>query len=194
MTPPRASAATDKRDAILEAALGLFVERGFHGTAVPEVAERAGVGAGTIYRYFASKEALVNALYQQAKESMFAVLLRDFPFQAPAREQFHALWSRMYRFAVEDRQAFSFLELHHHASYLDAQSQAVEQRLIEFGVKFIEAMQARGELKKLPPLLLIGLVTGAFVGIMRKHWECGLALTSELLDAGEQCAWEAVRI
>ena len=47
----------DKREAVLGAALELFVERGFHGTTVPEIAERAGVGAGTIYRHFASKEA-----------------------------------------------------------------------------------------------------------------------------------------
>ena len=51
----------------MAAALELFVERGFYGTAVPEIAERAGVGAGTIYRYFESKEALVNALYREQK-------------------------------------------------------------------------------------------------------------------------------
>jgi AcrR family transcriptional regulator len=42
----------DKREAILGAALELFAERGFHGTAVPQIADKAGVGAGTIYRYF----------------------------------------------------------------------------------------------------------------------------------------------
>ncbi|MGN6106845.1 MAG: helix-turn-helix domain-containing protein, partial [Kofleriaceae bacterium] len=57
--------AGDKREAIIAAALELFVERGFFGTAVPEIAERAGVGAGTIYRYFESNEALVNAIYRQ---------------------------------------------------------------------------------------------------------------------------------
>src|SRR5262245_20911865 len=46
----------DKEEAILNAALELFVERGFHGTTVPSVAERAGVAPGTIYHYFASKE------------------------------------------------------------------------------------------------------------------------------------------
>ena len=56
--------AGDKREAIMTAALELFVERGFFGTAVPEIADRAGVGAGTIYRYFESKEALVNEIYR----------------------------------------------------------------------------------------------------------------------------------
>src|SRR5262245_31156210 len=85
---------TDKREAILSAALELFAERGFHGTAVPLVAEKAGVGAGTIYRYFESKEALVNALFQQWKEAIGSAVLTDFPFQSPVREQFHAFFSR----------------------------------------------------------------------------------------------------
>ncbi|MFO1187803.1 MAG: helix-turn-helix domain-containing protein [Alphaproteobacteria bacterium] len=49
-------AAVDKRDLILGfAALSLFVEKGFDGTAVPEIAARAGVGTGTLYRYFAGR-------------------------------------------------------------------------------------------------------------------------------------------
>ena len=45
---------SDKSTAILEAALALFAERGYDGTPVPLIAEKAGVGAGTIYRYFES--------------------------------------------------------------------------------------------------------------------------------------------
>ena len=67
-----ASSKTDKRGAILEAALSLFVERGFHGTAVPALADRAGVGAGTIYRYFKNKEGLVNELYREWKSALIA--------------------------------------------------------------------------------------------------------------------------
>src|SRR5215468_3748459 len=70
---------TDKRDAIMTAALELFVERGFHGTAVPEIAERADVGAGTIYRYFESKEALVNELYRREKQALATRVLSQFP-------------------------------------------------------------------------------------------------------------------
>ena len=38
-----------KQDAILAAALQLFAQKGFHGTAVPDVAQLAGVATGTIY-------------------------------------------------------------------------------------------------------------------------------------------------
>ncbi len=190
-TTPRTA---DKREAILDAALELFAERGFHGTAVPQVAENASVGAGTIYRYFDSKEGLVNALYQKHKHAIADRVLRDFPMSAAPRDQFCAFWGRMFDYAVEHPLAIKFLELHHHASYLDAESLAVEQRMMDFAEAFLRQNQAGHAVKAVEPALLMGIVTGAFVGVLRKHWEGALALTPEIITAAEQCCWEAIRI
>ena len=56
-------AKTDKREDILRAALELIAEHGFHGAPMAMIAERAGVGAGTIYRYFENKDVLIAELY-----------------------------------------------------------------------------------------------------------------------------------
>ena len=183
----------DKREAILEAALRLFVERGFYGTAVPEIAERAGVGAGTIYRYFESKEALVNAIYRQEKLHFAHVVLDDFPAAAPTREQFRLLWNRMARFATEHTDAFIFLELHHHARYLDAESRAVEQRMTQLFTSVVTSAQARNELKAGAPRLLMGLVMGAFVGVIRSCVDVDEPLAAADWKLAEQCVWEAIR-
>lgn len=183
----------DKREAILEAALHLFVERGFFGTAVPEIADRAGVGAGTIYRYFESKEALVNAIYRQEKLHFAHVVLDDFPPSAPTREQFRLLWTRMARFATEHTNAFVFLELHHHARYLDAESRAVEHRMTELFTSVVTGAQARHELKAGAPRLLMGLVMGAFVGVIRSCVDFEQPLEEADWKLAEQCVWEAIR-
>jgi AcrR family transcriptional regulator len=47
---------------ILEAALDLFVEKGFAATRLEDVAQRAGVSKGTVYLYFDSKEDLFKAV------------------------------------------------------------------------------------------------------------------------------------
>ncbi len=47
------------------AALELFVEKGFVGTRLEDVAARAGVSKGTLYLYFDSKEALFKAVIQE---------------------------------------------------------------------------------------------------------------------------------
>jgi len=192
--PKRRTTPADKREAILDAALDLFVELGYHGTAVPQVAQRAGVGAGTIYRYFDSKEGLVNALYQTHKEQVARELLQNFPADAPAREQFARFWACMRRFVEEHPRAFAFLELHHHASYLDDQSRKVEARLREFTTAFILHTQERGEIKRMDPNVLIGIVLGAFIGVVRQSWEGYLELSAEAFEQAERCCWEAIRI
>jgi AcrR family transcriptional regulator len=192
-TPPRARAGADKRDAILTAALALFVERGFHGTAVPEIADRAGVGAGTIYRHFESKEAVVNELYRRHKQLLATRVLADFPAECVAREQFRALWHRMARYVADEPLGFAFLELHNHRSYLDAESRAIEARIRDFGVAFLQAAQRRGEVRATEPMILIGIVMGAFIGLVRFAAECKLTLDDDAWRAAEQCVWEAIR-
>ena len=67
--------AQNKRDDILNAAMELFGELGYDGTTVPMIAERAKVGAGTIYRYFENKESLVNILFQDCVKEFSKTLM-----------------------------------------------------------------------------------------------------------------------
>ncbi len=51
---------------LLDAALDLFVEKGYAATRVEEVAARAGVSKGTLFLYFPSKEALFKAVVRES--------------------------------------------------------------------------------------------------------------------------------
>lgn len=52
----------ERPDELLDAALSLFVEKGYAATRIDEVARRAGVSKGTLYLYYASKEELLKAV------------------------------------------------------------------------------------------------------------------------------------
>jgi len=184
---------SEKAEAILAAALELFVERGFHGTSVPSVAERAGVAAGTIYHYFSSKEALVNALYKRWKGVIGARALASFPAAAPLREQFRSVWEGMAEFALAHPKELAFLEFHHHASYLDAESVATERQVFEYGVRIVEQAQAAQALKDIPPALLLEFANGAFLGVFRAGLAGRVPLTKHTFMLAERCAWEAIR-
>jgi TetR/AcrR family fatty acid metabolism transcriptional regulator len=55
----------NKREKIIGAAGRLFGEKGYHNTTTAEIAEAAGVAAGTIYIYFTSKEELLVAVFEE---------------------------------------------------------------------------------------------------------------------------------
>lgn len=54
-----------RRCAIIEAALEVFIAQGFTAAKLDDVAERAGIGKGTIYLYFDSKESLLEEVVRQ---------------------------------------------------------------------------------------------------------------------------------
>ena len=53
---------TDRKKAILDAALHVFSEQGYHNTSIIEVSKEAGISKGLIYNYFDSKEELLDIL------------------------------------------------------------------------------------------------------------------------------------
>jgi AcrR family transcriptional regulator len=76
--PTRASDA-ERRARIVAAAERAFVRHGFHATTMQHVADEAGMSAGNLYRYFPSKEAIVEGLClvdQDERAGQFAALAR----------------------------------------------------------------------------------------------------------------------
>jgi AcrR family transcriptional regulator len=182
----------DRRDSIMEAALHCFVERGYHGTSIPEIAAQANIAAGTIYHYFASKEALVNALYRSWKTRVGQRVYTRFPQAAPVREQFRAMWNEMVAFALSAPKAFAFIETHNHASYLDAESQAIDRNIHTFAHGIIQRAQRERLVKPLDAWVLMELTFGAFIGLMRAHGEGRLVLTDDVIRDAEQACWDAI--
>ena len=62
--PPRRRNPKNTRERLIRASLELFTTQGYHETTTPQIAARAGVAEGTIYRHFASKDLLLNELYR----------------------------------------------------------------------------------------------------------------------------------
>lgn len=62
----RAERAADRRQAIFDAALDEFIDRGYAATRLDDVARRAGVAKGTIYLHFKDKQALFQELVRAA--------------------------------------------------------------------------------------------------------------------------------
>jgi TetR/AcrR family transcriptional regulator, fatty acid metabolism regulator protein len=60
----RGTAQEEKRQRILDAAVVVFARTGYHTSRVGDIAEEAGVAHGLLYHYFPSKEAVLQAIFQ----------------------------------------------------------------------------------------------------------------------------------
>lgn len=67
---PKQKRADEKKRLILDAALELIGEKGYHGTNAKEIAARAGVATGSFYRYFRDKKAVLKAVCARMEEHM----------------------------------------------------------------------------------------------------------------------------
>jgi AcrR family transcriptional regulator len=76
----RRAADAERRQRILEAAERAFVRNGFHATTMQHVADEVGMSAGNLYRYFPSKEAIVEGLCERDQAELaqaFGELMAD---------------------------------------------------------------------------------------------------------------------
>ena len=186
--------ASTKRDDIERAALALFAERGFHGTSVPDLADAAGVGAGTIYRHFDNKEGVVNALYQRWKVQLGQEVFESVPDDLPWRARIRELWRALFLFNRNHPGALSFLDLHHHSGYLDAQSQQIEAQSAMAFFGLVAAAQAAEAIVDLPAPAIIAMVYSGFLGLIRAESEGYLELDDAMIDATFDRVWAMIRV
>jgi len=59
---------TDKRRQLIEAAIRLFADKGYHATSIQEIADSVGIAKGSLYSYFQSKEDLLLSIYSHYYE------------------------------------------------------------------------------------------------------------------------------
>ncbi|GIP38991.1 TetR family transcriptional regulator [Paenibacillus sp. J31TS4] len=186
-------ATLNKKENILRASLELFAERGFDGTTVPMIADRAEVGAGTIYRYFENKEALVNVLFQDCVAGLSDSIRGGYPEEGTVRDQFRHVFYGMVRFASDNIQALHFLDTHSGARFLNADSRDRFDELMGFLHAYARSGQQQGVIRPLPAHALIGIVFGAFTKIFTLIRSGILEETPVLLAGIEESCWSAVR-
>lgn len=63
-----------KRTAMMQAAVGVFAERGYHAATVRDIVKAAGVAIGTFYFYFPDKETLFVYLYEETADFLLQTL------------------------------------------------------------------------------------------------------------------------
>jgi len=157
-----------KRSLILRAATDVFARRGFHDVLTEEIAREAGVGKGTLYRYFPTKNDLYYAAVLGGFDEMDAVLadpgLADQPPAATlarlAREVLRIFWIRPSFYMIS----------HRDGRRLRAREQEVRGRrdaLVAFVRETLARGAALGDFRPVDPRigaeLFLGMLRGALL-------------------------------
>jgi len=154
----------DKREKILETALKLFVDHGFHGTATGKIAKEAGVANGTVFNYFKTKDELVVALYVHIKEDMAAFLAKNTVASAGVKETMKAQFLASLFWALDNPLKFRFIQQFHTSPYLGQVKQDVMDSQAMPHLALIQTGIDQGLLKKLPVDYLFALISSQTFG------------------------------
>jgi AcrR family transcriptional regulator len=184
---------TDKRANILQATLKLISEHGFHGTPMSKIAEEAGVGAGTIYRYFENKETLINELFLELKKQIGQAMLFGFSEEAISEETFRRVWRNMFDFCVQNPQEMIFLEQYHNSPFLTPETEAATlQYLVPLVGVFQSAIEV-GEIKNISFEMLSIFAYDVAVAFAKRHISGAMVMDDVLLEVAVQACWDAVK-
>ena len=97
-----------KVENIRRAARELFKEKGYEATTTREIAERAGIGTGTLFLYARDKQDLLIMVYFEAIENLIEQSFANLPPEQPLLDRLIKIFSRFLRFYALDPETARF--------------------------------------------------------------------------------------
>ena len=181
------------RQKLLRAALELFTTIGFRATTTPEIAARAGVAEGTIYRHFSGKEALLLAAYREAQSwGLELVRKEDGDKPRAPRDRLLGVGRRMVAAAQTDPAMIRMLLRRRDEGYLDDGSRGAAREFREALQQVVASGKSDGLVRPGPADLWtsvwLALVAFAAERVSAKEWSPDHQQVALTLEA----AWDAI--
>ncbi len=153
-----------RRNQIMEAAAKVFSQKGYYHTKMQEIADEAGIGKGTVYEYFNSKEALFIELIKIGTQKLADLTHEELTQPRPLWMRLYGMMKRHVDFLWENRD-FACLVLGRESQVVTENQlygllvQVREDLLKQFENTFKEAME-KGEVVNGDPVLYAKIFHG----------------------------------
>ncbi|ADV81190.1 TetR/AcrR family transcriptional regulator [Terriglobus saanensis] len=178
-----------KRDAILDAMLDVVVEGGFHDAPMSLIAKRSGASAGVIYHYFASKEEIIQALYERIYTLKRTSFFEGYSPEMDAKEACIRVWMNWYAFYRKHLREMRFLEQYEHAGFV---CPPAKEPLGEVELAFMRRFSGRskgGILKDWPEEVLMEMSMGLASRLAQQPRKLPQSVLKEVAEQ----VWESIR-
>jgi AcrR family transcriptional regulator len=184
-------AKTDKRAALLKAALELFAEQGFNGSSTALIAKRAGVAAGTLFFHFKSKEELIHELFREIRSEIEAQILETFPAETNVRERLLRILGNLLRYVLDHPKEFKFVEQYRFSPLGEAELRNREEKH-EIQKLLLHARE-QGIIKNVPLLVLEAIWFGPITELAKEHANCGTPIDDETCRLVIEACWDGLK-
>jgi AcrR family transcriptional regulator len=184
--------AARRRRQLLDVALSVFAERGFHPTSMNEIAEAAGVTKPVLYQHFRSKRELYLELLEDVGGRLRDEIAKATVQAGSPREQVVAGFRAYFRFVSEHQAAFQVLfggGTRRDLEFADA-VRAVEVSIADIIATLIEIPGLDTERRRLLAHGIVGIAEGT-----SRHWVLDGAPgdTDTLAAQAAELAWAGLR-
>jgi AcrR family transcriptional regulator len=184
-----------RRDAILNAAMELIAERGFHRSPTSLISKKAGVGNGTIYHYFKNKEVLIEEIFNMIwKRYLSITALENQSGKVPLREQFIRISKTILTFFIQNAHEFRFLEQYFNSPY---GLERVRSEGFNDGdpTQVILRLAKEQQIVKDLPVDLLSLISYAPIPFLaRDHVGGFITLDEDSIHSIAIACWDAIKI
>ena len=184
----------DKRTQLIEAAIDLFAKEGFWNTPTSRIAKHAGVATGTLFNYFESKDALIDAVYMQLKQEWATHIMQGLPESEGAKACLEHFWFRFIEWGLRFPERYTLKMQLGLSNLVSAEAQKRQGEEMALGYTLIEQGIADGVLIDIPAdyfgAILLAQLEAA-VQYAMQHELSDMSLTKHI-TAGFEAFWSGV--
>ncbi|MGA1474001.1 MAG: TetR/AcrR family transcriptional regulator [Prochlorothrix sp.] len=149
---------------ILQTAQTLFAKQGYDGTTTRDLAQRAGVAEGTLFRHFTNKKAILVEVVTQGWVELLTDLLTELSEMGSYRAVDQVMRRRMMNFRQnQELMRVCFMEVQFHPDLQERIQGEVVDKMMDVAEAFFQTAIDRGVYRRLDPKIIARVFLGMFM-------------------------------
>ena len=183
----------EKVQSIYKATLVLVRQHGLTGLTMAAIGKEAGIGMGTLYTYFESKETLINSLFKSIKGSHTNRIFAELDPASPYPLMLRKVFVNYLKNRIESHEEHLFIEQAHGSHFLDAEAQSIGDVAYQALFELLDKGKAAMLIKSMPNPLLAANLIGAANEVSNLVISGEAKLDQQFVDDAFTLCWDSIK-
>jgi AcrR family transcriptional regulator len=183
----------DKKEQIIQAAMKLLTENGVQATPMSAIAKAANTGMGTIYNYFPTKEALINAIYLHVKGTEINLLGTALDETKSLKIRLFHFYAAFVDFYLKYPLSFAFMDQFQSSPIISEETRKEGKANFLPLFNLLKQGQKDGLIKEMELESLLQFLAGSITIFVRWLQDQPKSQREELLKLQWRMVWDAIK-